>query len=124
MRPAFSLAPRTQRTKRFCRLSVTGNGSRSLFPADRDVDDHVYTIFEFPAPGYYKEGFKGEVADPNKKTIVTYSSINGNGYGGYGEVVLGTKGTLILDRETEAMLFKKADTATKISVGLGSGRRR
>lgn len=102
-------------------LSVTGNGSRSLFPADRDVDDHVYTIFEFPAPGYYKEGFAGEVADPNKKTIVTYSSINGNGYGGYGEVVLGTKGTLILDREQEAMLFKKADTATKISVGMGSG---
>jgi predicted dehydrogenase len=102
-------------------LSVTGNGSRSLFPADRDVDDHVYTMFEFPAPGYYKEGFDGEVADPNKKTIVTYSSINGNGFGGYGEVVLGTKGTLILDRETEAMLFKKAETATRISVGLGSG---
>ncbi len=100
-------------------LSVTGNGSRSLFPADRDVDDHVYTIFEFPAAGYYQEGFKGSVSDPNKKTIVTYSSINGNGYGGYGEVVLGTQGTLILDRETEAMLFKKSDTATKISVTAG-----
>ena len=102
-------------------LSVTGNGSRSLFPADRDVDDHVYTIFEFPAKGYYEEGFKGNVADPTKKTIVTYSSINGNGYGGYGEVVLGTKGTLILDRESEAMLFKKSDTATKISVTGGAG---
>ncbi len=102
-------------------LSVTGNGSRSLFPADRDVDDHVYTIFEYPAKGYYKEGFKGEVADPSKKTIVTYSSINGNGYGGYGEVVLGTKGTLILDRETEAMLFKKSDTATKISITNAKG---
>ncbi len=101
-------------------LSVTGNGSRSIFPADRDVDDHVYTMFEFPAAGYYKEGFKGEVADKNKKTIVTYSSINGNGWGGYGEVVMGTKGTLILDRETEAMLFKKSETLTKISVTSGS----
>jgi predicted dehydrogenase len=100
-------------------LSVTGNGSRSLFPADRDVDDHVYTIFEFPAAGYYSEGFKGSVANPSKKTIVTYSSINGNGFGGYGEVVLGTKGTLILDRETEAMLFKKSETLTKISVTAG-----
>jgi predicted dehydrogenase len=100
-------------------LSVTGNGTRSLFPMDRDVDDHVYTMFEFPAPGYYKEGFKGEVADPNKKTIVTYSSINGNGFGGYGEVVFGTKGTLILDREQEAMLFKKAETMTQISVVAG-----
>jgi predicted dehydrogenase len=100
-------------------LSVTGNGTRSLFPMDRDVDDHVYTMFEFPAPGYYKEGFDGEVANPNKKTIVTYSSINGNGFGGYGEVVFGTKGTLILDREQEAMLFKKAETMTQISVVAG-----
>jgi predicted dehydrogenase len=100
-------------------LSVVGNGTRSLFPMDRDVDDHVYTMFEFPAQGYYKEGFKGEVANPNKKTIVTYSSINGNGFGGYGEVVFGTKGTLILDREQEAMLFKKAETMTQISVVAG-----
>lgn len=102
-------------------LSVTGNGSRSLFPADRDVDDHVYTIFEFPSAGYYEDGFKGKVADPNKKTIVTYSSINGNGFGGYGEVVLGTEGTLVLDREQEAMLFRKSDTATRISVGQSNG---
>jgi predicted dehydrogenase len=102
-------------------LSVTGNGSRSLFPADRDVDDHVYTMFEFPAPGYHEEGFKGNVANPNKKTIVTYSSINGNGFGGYGEVVLGTEGTLILDREQDAMLFKKSQTLTKISVTAGGG---
>ena len=44
-------------------------------------------------------------AIPNKKIGVTYSSINGNGFGGYGETVLGTKGTLILEREQEVMLF-------------------
>ena len=102
-------------------LSVYGSGSRSIFPADREVDDHVYTIFEFPAPGYFQEGSETEVADPNKKIIVTYSSINGNGFGGYGEVVLGTKGTLILEREKEVMLFKGSSTATSIKVTEGKG---
>ena len=102
-------------------LSVVGSGSRSLFPADRDVDDHVYTTFEFPGPGYFKDGISGEVADPNDKIVVTYSSINGNGFGGYGEVVLGTEGTLILEREQDVLLFKRSETQTKIEVRGGSG---
>ena len=56
----------------------------------------------------------------NKKVIVTYSSINGNGYGGYGEVVMGTKGTLILEREQEVMLYRSSDTYSKIQVKQGS----
>ena len=56
------------------------------------------------------------MADPNKKIVVTYSSINGNGFGGWGEVVLGTKGTLILEQEQDAMLFRGSDTATRIEV--------
>ncbi len=99
-------------------LSVIGSGSRSIFPHDRDVDDHVYTTFEFPAKGYYAEDGKTE-ADPNKKIIVTYSSINGNGYGGYGEVVMGTKGTLILEGEKDVMLYKGSSTSTNIKVAKG-----
>jgi predicted dehydrogenase len=96
-------------------LSVTGVGGRHVFPADRDCDDHVYCTFEFPAPGYYK-GDTFEVDDPNKKIVVTYSSINGNGFGGYGEVVMGTLGTLILEQEQDAMLFKGSATTTRIEV--------
>jgi predicted dehydrogenase len=101
-------------------LSVQGVGIRSLFPADRDVDDHVHCNYEFPGPGYYedvtKQGTKDEkVADTNKKIVVTYSSINGNGFGGYGEVVMGTKGTLILEREQEVLLYG-GDANTKIEV--------
>ena len=103
-------------------LSVMGSGSRSLFPADREVDDHVYATFEFPGPGYYKTNQRdGEVADPNKKIVVTYSSINGNGFGGYGEVVLGTEGTLILEQETDVMLYKGSNTSTHIKVSKGQG---
>ena len=58
-----------------------------------------------PIPGYDQ--------DPNKKVVVTYSSINGNGFGGYGEVVMGTKGAIVLDREKELMLYKDADVASR-----------
>ena len=52
---------------------------------------------------------------------MTYSSINGNGYGGYGEVVMGTKGTLVLENERDVALFKNgASNDTKISVKEGA----
>jgi predicted dehydrogenase len=97
-------------------LAVTGVGGRHIFPLDRDCDDHVYCIFEFPGRGYYKDAEGHDVADPNKKVAVTYSSINGNGYGGYGEIVFGTQGTLILEQEQDAMLFKGSATTTRIEV--------
>ena len=105
-------------------------GGRHIFPLDRDAEDHVYCMFEFPGPGYdpgvrprrllrpgdelsrSKNGIPGYDEDPNKKIVVTYSSINGNGFGGYGEVVMGTKGTLVLEREQEVMLYKDSDTTT------------
>jgi predicted dehydrogenase len=98
-------------------LSVIGVGGRHIFPADRDASDHVYCMYEYPAKGYYEDNDPElKVADPNKKCVVTYSSINGSGYGGYGEVVLGTGGTLILEREQETLLFKNSDTATSVKV--------
>ncbi len=93
-------------------LSVAAASNRPVFPADRDVDDHVYCLFEFPGPGYDPD-------DPNnklKKIGVQYASINGNGYGGYGETVMGTKGTLLLERETDAMLWKTSVTDSKTKV--------
>jgi predicted dehydrogenase len=97
-------------------LSVNGYGVRNIFPADRDCDDHVHCMFEFPGLGYSDASDHSKVADPNKKIVVSYSSINGNGFGGYGEVVFGAEGTLILEREEEAMLFKRSDTSTRIQV--------
>jgi predicted dehydrogenase len=96
-------------------LNVSAAANRPLFPADRDVEDHVFCIFEFPAPGY----------DPNdpiarqKKIGVQYASINGNGFGGYGETVLGTEGTLLLETEKDAMLYKTHETTGKTKVVAG-----
>jgi predicted dehydrogenase len=89
-------------------LTVTAVGNRSIFPADREIDDHVYCMYEYPAPGYEE--------DKNKKIVVTYSSINGNGFGGYGEVVLGTKGTLVLEQEQDVMLYKDSSKDTRVTV--------
>ena len=36
-------------------LTVTGIGGRSLFPSDRQCEDHVYCIFEYPGPEYDKD---------------------------------------------------------------------
>jgi predicted dehydrogenase len=89
-------------------LSVAAMGGREIFPLDRDCEDHVYCIYQFPGPKYEQ--------DKTKTIGVTYSTINGNGFGGYGETVMGTQGTLILEREQEVMLFKDSATDTKVTV--------
>ena len=115
-------------------LTVHAVGGRQTAPKDRDAADHVYCTFEFPGQGYeydFDVGYKDKIDnyppptgipayDPNehsnKKVVVTYSSINGNGYGGYGEVVMGTKATLVLDREKEVMLYPIKGTSYKSRV--------
>lgn len=130
-------------------LSVHAVGGRHIMPVDRDAGDHVYCMFEFPGPEYSKTfdvGYYDRVedypaskkndatkqmdrlgpvpgydTDPNKKVVVTYSSINGNGFGGWGEVVLGSKGTLILDKETDVLLYRNSDTSSKVGVAKQAG---
>src|SRR5208337_3891154 len=100
-------------------LSVAAAADRPLFPPDRDVEDHVYCLIEFPAPGY-------DAKDPfarRKKIGVQYASINGNGFGGYGEIVFGTQGTLILEKEENLSIFKgsAAPSSVKLSGGGSTG---
>ncbi|MCM2372372.1 Gfo/Idh/MocA family protein [Aporhodopirellula aestuarii] len=128
-------------------LSVHAVGGRHIMPLDREVGDHIYCMYEFPGPeyapsfdvGYYdrvenypkskkvKGGYEqidpvaGYETDPNKKVVVTYSSINGNGFGGWGEVVMGTKGTLVMDKETDVYLYRGSDTSSKAGVAKKGG---
>lgn len=119
-------------------LSVHAVGGRHVFARDRDADDHVYCMFEFPGPHYEAEfdvgyrdkasklpdpdvGVVGYDKDPNKKIVVTYSSINGNGFGGYGETVMGSKGTLVLEREQEVLLYRNSDTSSRIKINNEKG---
>ena len=77
-------------------LSVTGVGGTYFYTDGREVDDHVFTIFEFPG--------KGE----HDRVIVTYSSVNTNAFDGYGEMVMGSKGTMAVSQEKEILLYKEA----------------
>ncbi len=98
-------------------LSVAAAADRPLFPADRDVEDHVYCIIEFPSPGY-------EAEDPiacRKKIGVQYTSMNGNGFGTYGEIVYGTKDTMILEWEQEMSFGAGASARSSVTVSGGAG---
>lgn len=93
-------------------LCVSATSNRPIFPPDRDIDDHVYCLYEFPAPGY-------DPKDPDnkrKRISVAYASVNGNGFGGYGETVFGTEGTLLLEKEKEALLFRTDHVNDKVTV--------
>jgi len=84
---------------------VKGIGSADQQADDRDIDDHVYMTFEFPGRHYEK--------DKNDVCIVTYSSISTNRSEPYGETVFGSRGTLIMKMEQEAILFKEATGSSK-----------
>ncbi|MCL2624031.1 MAG: hypothetical protein FWD31_10235, partial [Planctomycetaceae bacterium] len=98
-------------------LTVVASGIRNLFPRDRDADDHVHCIYEFPAKGYDPADELGK----QKKITVAYSSINGNDFDGYGETVYGTKGTLVIEKEKDAYLYQRAEVNSKTKVTAKDG---
>jgi predicted dehydrogenase len=105
-------------------LAVQGYGGRNYYGVDlkasskdkkednREIDDHIYVTFEFPGPNYEK--------DKNDVCIVTYSSINTNKFEPYGELVYGSRGTLIMKTEKEALLYKEEGRG---SLGGGADQR-
>ncbi|MCE9556020.1 MAG: Gfo/Idh/MocA family oxidoreductase, partial [Planctomycetes bacterium] len=97
-------------------LSVSAVGGRHIYEHDRDIDDHVYCSYEYPGPLYDAK------KSPEKKIVVTYSSINGNGFGDYGETVIGTRGVLVLDREKDVMLFRGSSTGDYVKLTDSGGR--
>jgi predicted dehydrogenase len=78
---------------------VQGIGTEDQQKDIRDIEDHVYVTYEFPGPHYQQ--------DNNDIAIATYSSINTNKSEPYGETVYGSRGTLIVNREQEALLTKE-----------------
>jgi predicted dehydrogenase len=86
--------------------AVLASGGVYRYKDGREVEDHVYATFEYP----------------NGRTAF-FSTIESNAYDDYYEKFLGTKGTLILRRETEAYFFEEgSDKATGVETALkGSG---
>ena len=100
-------------------LAVSATATRTIFPenleespVDRDVDDHIHCVYDYAAEGFDKNDELGK----QRKITVAYSSINGNGFGGYGETVFGSKGTLLIETEKEAMLYNRAEVNKKTKI--------
>jgi predicted dehydrogenase len=97
-------------------LAVSGVGTRSLFgstigdgkPNPREIDDHVFTTYEFPGKNHPK-GPNGGGRDADDIVVVSYSSISTNGFEPYGECVMGSRGTMIVEGEQTALLFAERD---------------
>ncbi len=101
-------------------LSVSASGARSLFsPLDRDVDDHISALYDYPAPDYNPNDELGKL----RKITVAYTTINGNGFGGYGETVYGTKGTFVLETEKDAYLYRTSAVNDKTKVAYSKSAR-
>jgi predicted dehydrogenase len=121
-------------------LAVSGVGTKSFYrdeykAGEREVDDHVFVHFEFPGPKYYKKDDKGKIAhgddgkplvdDKDDVVVVSYSSINTNSFEPYGECVMGTHGSLVVETEQSIMLYPernpngKATTVTMSNAGGG-----
>jgi len=78
---------------------IEGVGPEDKWVDDRDIDDQIFVTFEFPGKHYEK--------NDRDKAIVTYSSINTNGWSPYGEAVFGSRATLWMKGEKEALLYKE-----------------
>jgi predicted dehydrogenase len=71
--------------------AVSGTGGLYRFAdGKREVEDHVYTTFDYPGG-----------------RTVAFSSIESNAFDDYYEMYMGTKATLILLRESDALLFEE-----------------
>ena len=81
--------------------SVMGTGGIHRYNDGRELNDHDYAIFEYP----------------NRVTL-SYSSIQSNAFDHYYEEFMGTKGTVVLTGEREALLFMEGQgtASTQISV--------
>lgn len=85
---------------------VKGVGSKDKQADKREIDDHVYVTFEFPGPHYHEQD------NPHDIAIVTYSSLNTNRLEPYGETVYGSRATLMVQQEQQALLYKEASPDT------------
>ncbi len=80
---------------------VKGVGSADKQADDRETDDQIFVTFEFPGKHYDPK------TNNRDRCIVTYSSINTNKFEPYGEIVYGSRGTLFMKTEKEALLWKE-----------------
>jgi predicted dehydrogenase len=99
-------------------LAVSGVGGKFFYGPgrnDRESDDGVFVTFEFPGPKHPKAGKGG--TDESDIVVVTYSSFNTNSFEDYGECVMGSRGTMVIQKEADVYLYKEPEPGKKDSGG-------
>lgn len=90
-------------------FGMDGVGPESAWKDDRDIDDQIFVIFEFPGMTHPKnDNSVSEIKNDRDISVVTYSSMNTNRWEPYGEAVFGSRATLWMKTEKEALLYKEA----------------
>ena len=97
-------------------FGMQGVGPESAWEDDRDIDDQIFVTFEFPgkthpsvaAHGEGNDGKEAPRTNDRDVSVVTYSSMNTNRWEPYGEAVFGSRGTMVMKTEKEALLYKEA----------------
>jgi predicted dehydrogenase len=90
---------------------INGVGPQDKWDDDREIDDQIFVTFEFPGRTYFEDDGH-TVKNERDVCIVTYSSINTNRWEPYGEAVFGTRGSMVMKTEKEALLYKEASASS------------
>lgn len=85
---------------------IASGGVYRFADGKREVFDHVYATFEYPG---------GRTA--------MFSSIESNAFDDYYEMYMGTKGTLIIIRETDVLLFEEGSGSNRPPTTVETARR-
>ena len=99
-------------------IAVSGVGGKFFYGPgknDRESDDGVFVNYEFPGKNHPKAGKGGK--DPNDIVVVSYSSFNTNSFEKYGECVMGSRGTMVIEEEKDVYLFKEPEPGKASSGG-------
>ena len=99
-------------------LAVSGVGGKYFYGPgrnDREGDDGVFVNYEFPGPNHPKGRNKGK--DESDIVVVSYTSFNTNSFEKYGECLMGSRGTMIVETESDVYLYKEPEPGKKDSGG-------
>lgn len=112
-------------------LAVQGVGGKFFYGPgknDRESDDGVFVTYEFPGRSYYQrddhghlvlKGGKPQLQNKDDIVVVTYSSFNTNSFEKYGECVMGSRGSMVIEEEKDVYLFKEPDKTKKGDAAAG-----
>ncbi len=112
-------------------ISVSGVGGRFFYgdlqkankgeptgPNPRESDDAAFVTYEFPGKNH-PQG-KNQGTDETDIVVVTYSSMNTNSFEKYGECLMGSRGTMVVESEADVFLYKEPQPGKKDSGGRGT----